>query len=451
MRSGGAGPDIARAIECLLQSGSLVGLDEEELLAQLVQRRDARAFEAIVSRHGPMVLAVCSQLLRDSNDVQDAFQATFLVLIRKGGSVRRPGSLAAWLHGVAYRIALRAKRSPRAMTLLDDQAAAWPPCPTEEREKISVLHQEIERLPEKYRLPIVLCYLEGMTHDDAAAHLQWPVGTVRGRLARARDQLREQLTRRGVSLSLGITTAMDAIRLDRIPLSETQTQATIRLLESTLSSRVANLVQGALIAMMIEKTKWLVLTLVSATLILFAVGSGLRAVAKPGQRITEPLSTTQANPEVPKQSESTKPLAQTRDPVARADEIDETKADTLELQRVKAEVLEMETEVIRKTIQRYIANSGPEIRAPEEGLSEEDRKKREEYRGVLENKAQDLQDTYTEKRLKLARLKRQIARGSRSIEQSVMEKPDLAEMSQRLHTLESKVDRILEALSKIPR
>src|SRR5271166_2987419 len=210
-RNGGS-VEIATAIDGLVQSGSLVGLTEEELLARFVDRRDPRAFEAIVDRHGPLVLTVCRQLLADPNDVDDAFQATFLVLIRKAGSVRSPGSLASWLYGVAYRTALRLKRTSRPIRLLTDQVAASVSCPTSESEQVCLLHQEIDRLPEKYRQPIVLCYFEGLTHDDAATRLCWPVGTVRGRLARARDRLRDRLDRRGAGLSAGLPGALDRLR-----------------------------------------------------------------------------------------------------------------------------------------------------------------------------------------------------------------------------------------------
>ena len=128
--------EVASAIEGLVQSGSLVGLSEEDLLARFVERRDPRAFEAIVDRHGPLVLTVCRQLLADPNDVDDAFQATFLVLIRKAGSVRRPGSLASWLYGVAYRTALRLKRTSRPIRLLTDQVEASASCPTSEPEQV---------------------------------------------------------------------------------------------------------------------------------------------------------------------------------------------------------------------------------------------------------------------------------------------------------------------------
>ena len=146
-----------------------MGLSEEELLA----RSWSAGIRALSRRSstgtGALVLAVCRQLLADPNDVDDAFQATFLVLIRKAGSVRRPGSLASWLYGVAYRTALRLKRTSRPIRLLTDHVEDSSVLPDVAHEQIRLLHQEIDRLPEKYRQPIVLCYFEGLTHDDAAA------------------------------------------------------------------------------------------------------------------------------------------------------------------------------------------------------------------------------------------------------------------------------------------
>ena len=184
MGTSGRGSMGVRAIEGLIGSGTLIGLTEEELLVRIVHRRDPLAMEMIVGMHGPMVLAVCRQLLADPNDVEDAFQSTFLVLIRKAGSIRRPGSLGPWLYGVALRTARRVRRTARPLRLMAETVAAEPPCPVDQLEQIGALHQEIGRLPEKYRQPIVLCYFEGLTHEAAAARLSWPLGTVRGRLAR---------------------------------------------------------------------------------------------------------------------------------------------------------------------------------------------------------------------------------------------------------------------------
>jgi DNA-directed RNA polymerase specialized sigma24 family protein len=213
------GPDSGALIHHLgrlFERGTSVGLTEGELLERFVGGHDESAFETLVARHGPMVLGVCRQLLQDPNDVDDAFQATFLVLVRKAGMLRRSDLLGNWLYGVAYRVAARARTSaarraarlarvPGAVQALaadgDGQgssvghAVKWDPDPW------PGLHQEISHLPEKYRVPIVLCYFEGLTHDEAASRLGWPLGSVKGRLARARDLLRRRLSRRGMMFS----------------------------------------------------------------------------------------------------------------------------------------------------------------------------------------------------------------------------------------------------------
>ncbi|QEH34699.1 ECF RNA polymerase sigma factor SigW [Aquisphaera giovannonii] len=202
--------------ERLFREGTLAGLGEDQLLDRFARDRDGVAFATIVERHGPMVLGVCRQLLRDPNDVDDAFQATFLVLVRKASSLRRKDLLGNWLYGVAYRVALRARSLRHRGQVrgtasrggdvgsLDEQApdrsepVAEAVLRSEER---PLIHDEIRRLPRKYRDPVVLCYIEGLTHEEAAAKLGWPVGSVKGRLSRARDLLRSRLVRRGVAVS----------------------------------------------------------------------------------------------------------------------------------------------------------------------------------------------------------------------------------------------------------
>lgn len=188
------------------------GMSDEELLQRFLQSGDGlaqEAFAALMRRHGPMVLGVCRHILGRHQDAEDAFQATFLVLARKAGSIRARNVLGRWLYEVAYRTAVRARvsamrrqaheRQGAQMTVVatEDQGNAW-------EELRPVLHEELRRLPEKYRTPVVLCYLEGKTNEEAAKLLQWPVGTVKGRLSRARDMLRSRLDRRGVSLSLAL-------------------------------------------------------------------------------------------------------------------------------------------------------------------------------------------------------------------------------------------------------
>jgi RNA polymerase sigma factor (sigma-70 family) len=178
-----------------------------DLLQQFVAKRDEGAFARILQRHGPLVFGVCRQLSCDAHDAEDAFQATFLVLARKAMSIHKQSSLAAWLCRVAVNIARTARTSASQRRKHERQAFRMSQSsPIKEapvRDWQPLLHEEVDRLPEKYRLPVVLCYLKGNTHDEAARQLGWPLGSVKGRLARARDLLRTRLARRGLTLSGG--------------------------------------------------------------------------------------------------------------------------------------------------------------------------------------------------------------------------------------------------------
>jgi RNA polymerase sigma factor (sigma-70 family) len=168
-----------------------------QLLDRFLACRDEAAFAALVRRHGPMVLGVCLRTLRNRADAEDAFQATFLVLVRKASSLAGRRVLGDWLHGVARRTALKA-RSAAALRRAKERTTARPEAPPDEapNDWLPVLDQELSGLPEKYRLPIILCDLEGKTRKEAAGQLGWPEGTVAGRLARARQILAKRLLRR---------------------------------------------------------------------------------------------------------------------------------------------------------------------------------------------------------------------------------------------------------------
>jgi RNA polymerase sigma factor (sigma-70 family) len=175
------------------------------LLRRFAGHGDEAAFTALVRRHGGMVWSVCSRLLSQAPDVEDAFQATFLILVRKANAIRRPDLLGPWLYGVARRVADRIRRSA-ARRRECGQGSADPPAPESTPEVVwrdlrPVLDEEVGRLPEKYRAPFVLCYLEGVTNEEAARRLRCPTGTVLSRLSRARERLRGRLVRRGVELT----------------------------------------------------------------------------------------------------------------------------------------------------------------------------------------------------------------------------------------------------------
>jgi RNA polymerase sigma-70 factor (ECF subfamily) len=201
------GASLNRVVGYLRHSAAPPGYEPDaELLRRFVARAEGAAFEGLVRRHGPMVLGVCRRVLSDLHDAEDAFQATFLVLARKAGSVRQPNALGNWLYGVAYRVALKTRTTialRRAVTgdLVEKTASSDPVAEAAWHELRPLLDEELSRLPDKYRAPLVLCYLEGKTNEEAARLLGWTKGTVSGRLARARDLLRPRLSRRGLTLS----------------------------------------------------------------------------------------------------------------------------------------------------------------------------------------------------------------------------------------------------------
>jgi RNA polymerase sigma factor (sigma-70 family) len=196
---------MVNGLTALFRDGTLLGMTDRQILERFVERQDEAAFDVILSRHGPMVRNVCRQLLYNPHDVDDAFQAVFLVLIRKARFLRADESLGPWLYKVAGRVAARAranrlKRSARESSHAELSEPAY--CaPSVDFEIPSVIHDELGRLPERLRAPLVLCYLEGLTHDLAARQLCCPVGTVRSRLARGRSVLHRRITRRGFALS----------------------------------------------------------------------------------------------------------------------------------------------------------------------------------------------------------------------------------------------------------
>ncbi len=196
---------IGRDLRRLFEGGALAGLTEADLLDHVARRDELSeaAFEAILTRHGPAVLACCRRVLADSNAAEDAFQATFVVLFRQAGSIRRADPLIPWLLHVARMAALKARRG-EIRRLARERRAARPESSAPETITADIrvlVRSEVDRLPQKYRDPVHLCYYEGRTQDDAAAILGWPAGTVRGRLSRAREMLRERLRRRGIGIA----------------------------------------------------------------------------------------------------------------------------------------------------------------------------------------------------------------------------------------------------------
>ncbi len=179
--------------------------DDAHLLHRFLRDGDANAFELLLWRHGPMVLGVCRRLLRDEHEAEDAFQATFLALLKKGNSIATGAALGGWLYRVAYRAALRLRAAQARRARREQPGADELPCPAlgppGDEDFRSVLDEEVNRLPARHRAAFVLCCLEGKSGAEAARELGCPPGTVSSRLTRAREQLRRRLTRRGLAPS----------------------------------------------------------------------------------------------------------------------------------------------------------------------------------------------------------------------------------------------------------
>jgi RNA polymerase sigma factor (sigma-70 family) len=280
-----------RRMVSLPQGGELT---DAQLLEQFVARRDAAAFEVLVWRHGPKVLGVCRHVLRHEQDAEDAFQATFLVLVCKAGSIGRRQSVGGWLARVAYRVALRAKlladrRAAQAIPAADVPAPARPP-ELVWRDLRPVLDDELNRLPEKYRAPFILCYLDGKTNEEAARELGCPRGTVASRLAWARERLRARLTRRGLTLSAALAAAVLASNTSAEVLPAALVESTRQAaplvaagksVTEVASAPVAAVTKGALQTMLWTKIK----IVAACVLVAGALGVGgvlARQAAGPG-------------------------------------------------------------------------------------------------------------------------------------------------------------------------
>jgi RNA polymerase sigma factor (sigma-70 family) len=271
---------------------------DRDLLERFSRQQDQEAFALLVDRHGPMVLGVCRRLLHDAHTADDAFQATFLVLARKAGSVCWHTSVGGWLYEAAYRIAFRARGEAERRRFHERQAGnlsrAESLSEEERRELRAVLDEELSRLPRKYSNPLVLCYLEGKTNEEAARELGWTKGTVSGRLARARDLLRGRLARRGLALSAALFVtelAREAAAAVPAPLARAAVQAAQTLgAVGAVSAPVAALVTGVMWTMFLTKLK----TVLVITLLIAAVGGAAVLAFRPLAPAPEGLAPKEA-------------------------------------------------------------------------------------------------------------------------------------------------------------
>jgi RNA polymerase sigma factor (sigma-70 family) len=310
MKSEKAG-ESGRQLDILRVSGALSVLSDSQLLSRYAGARDRgteadAAFCELVHRHGPMVLGICRQILRQHHDADDAFQATFLVLVRKARSIHVGDSLAPWLCSVAYRIAQRARSVGSRYRPIDavriEELSTSRPDDAFKFDLRPLLHEELDRLPGKFRDAIVLCHLEGMSHDEAARLLRWPIGTVSSRLSRGRRLLRSRLERRGVDVSSAMFFGNW--------LGGTSTTVALPLVESTLAAAtggavptlVLSLTRGVLKTMMLRKLGSIAVAIavIGATSGSFAVWAHWPAkttnAADLGHRPMPPLAPADASP-----------------------------------------------------------------------------------------------------------------------------------------------------------
>jgi RNA polymerase sigma factor (sigma-70 family) len=217
------------------------GPGDDQLLGAYLARGDQGAFEMIVARHGARVLRVCRQVLGRSPEVDDVFQATFLLLATRAATIRDRAALGAWLHGVAHRMAVRSKARSARRAARERQAGPATSVPEPDDPDLPyirrVLHAEVDRLPEQFRRPILLCYLEGRTNEEAARLLGCPSGTLKTRLARGREILRGRLARRGIALTAALLLLLlpGAAKAEAVPpwLIATTTEAAMRRARGT--------------------------------------------------------------------------------------------------------------------------------------------------------------------------------------------------------------------------
>ncbi len=299
-------------------------LDDAQLLHRFLTERDESAFTILVQRYGAMVWGLCVRRLGETPEAEDAFQATFLVLVRKGASLRGPQLLGPWLYGVAYRTALklrgqRVRRTARETPL--------PPQIAEERREaiesdlLCILDEEIQRLPTKYRLPVLLCYVQGLSCEEAAQRLRCAKGTIFSRLSRARDLLRRRLIQRGVEVSAGALAAVLAENAvlraaPSLVLRETTIRTSLLLAAGTagqsLSAPLAALVEGVVRSMFLSKVKFV-------TIVVLAIGIAGAGTGFLGFR-------TDAEPPAPKKKKIDSAPATPLSVAVRPKEKDESKA-----------------------------------------------------------------------------------------------------------------------------
>lgn len=296
---------VLQHLHRLVGAGGPDEVSDGDLLGRFAKDRDEAAFELLVWRHGPMVLGLCQRLLQQEQDAEDVFQASFLTLARKAASIGKREALPSWLYKVAYRIACRARGKialcVNHTTHVGELAAPHAESDVIWRDLRGVLDQEVAGLPEAYRRPIVLCYLEGKSNDEAARLLGCPKGTLSARLARARDRLRRRLTRRGCTLSAAALAAVMAEKAVAGTIAPELVRATVRAAlaylsgkTGLLSAKALALTEGVLRMMWYRKMTMLASLLLA--LVVADVGVGLMVGQTWAGDDPERQQATQADP-----------------------------------------------------------------------------------------------------------------------------------------------------------
>lgn len=451
---------IERDVQTLFECGAVGALTDGELLERFVSGPagwSESAFTILVERHGPLVWGVCRRILNDSHAASDAFQATFIVLVRRAARIRVDDSLGRWLYGVSRRIAHRAKRTAARRSAREVQGVERLMAPAvsddlERAELLARIDEEIGRLPERYRAVVVLCDLKGLRHEDAADQLGCSVGTVGSRLARGREQLRARLARRGLAPSAGLVAATLAADASAAPMPAQLAQATVQsavqiainpsTYAKVVAASVAPLVEGALKSMI--ATQWKVIAVVLLAGSLVAGGTAVHSLQASSASVND-VQAKEGSSQTSKSSHE-EPLPATS----------RTDAELAELMREEIELLETQLakkkgEVAKVDAQRHLAlaivatNKRLNERRPEMVSLEEMRRAEAEV-ALAQALSEVAEAEIHEAELRLIHAKR--AQSDPTRQREYLARSQGSALERRIERVEQKLDQILEVLTR---